>query len=123
MEIPKTPPPFRGRTARLPTTPLSSPFKFVPSLTKAVPVGNQLIVRGVLNRGDKKIDPVSTVELKIAEIRTINNSVRDIPVKVLPFSTRDVSTSCYIRLGPGLTSLDPNAEPRTDLLQLWIDAL
>ncbi|KAJ6631045.1 hypothetical protein B0H10DRAFT_1938611 [Mycena sp. CBHHK59/15] len=53
---------------------------------------------------------------------TTNTSVQDIPVVVSPFSTRDVSTSCYLHLHPSLISPDPKAEPRTDLLNYWIAA-
>jgi hypothetical protein len=122
MDTPRTPPPFKGRTARLPATTVT-PFKFDPALTKAVPHGNFLIIRGVYNTGDKKIDPVPIVQLKVAEVRTSNPAVRDTPVLVTPFSTCNVSTSCYLRLGPALISPDPGAEPRTDLLHDWINAL
>ncbi|KAJ7875280.1 hypothetical protein B0H14DRAFT_2568772 [Mycena olivaceomarginata] len=122
MDTPRTPPPFKGRTARLPATPVT-PFKFDPALTKAVPCGNFLIIRSVYNTGDKKINPVPIVQLKVAEICTSNPAIRDTPVIVTPFNTRDVSTSCYLRLGPALISPDPGAEPRTDLLHDWIDAL
>ncbi|KAJ7719160.1 hypothetical protein B0H14DRAFT_2262216, partial [Mycena olivaceomarginata] len=122
MDTPKHPPPFRGRVTCPPTSPVT-PFKFDPSLTKTVPAGNLLIIRGVLEKGSKKIDPTLIVTAKVAEIRTANPAVRDIPVVVSPFSTRDVSTSCYLKLGPALISPDPNAEPRTDLLHLWIAAL
>ncbi|KAJ6521362.1 hypothetical protein DFH09DRAFT_1331234 [Mycena vulgaris] len=119
-EPPRTPPPFQGRTARTPQTPCTP---FDRKLTKAIPAGNFLIVRGAHIAGNQKIDPVPLVERKIAEIRTSNASVRDIPVDVTPFSTRDVSTSCYIRLHPSLVSPDPKAEPRADLLLRWMDAL
>ncbi|KAJ6614765.1 hypothetical protein B0H10DRAFT_2221013 [Mycena sp. CBHHK59/15] len=94
---PKTPPPFRGCTTRLPQTPIS-PFKFNASLSKAIPAGNFLIIRGVFEHGAKKIDPVPTVELK---------------------HTRRL----YLRLAQSLVSLDPKAEPHTDLLHLWIEPL
>ncbi|KAJ7847448.1 hypothetical protein B0H14DRAFT_3675930 [Mycena olivaceomarginata] len=119
---PKTPPPFRGRTALLPQTPIS-PYKFDAFLSKAIPVGNFLIIRGVYERGAKKIDPVPTVILKVTELRTSNSELRDIPVHVTPLSTHDISTSCYLRLSGNLVDLDPKAEPRTDLLNLWIDPL
>ncbi|KAJ7843511.1 hypothetical protein B0H14DRAFT_2585653 [Mycena olivaceomarginata] len=122
MDTPKTPPPFRGRVARPPVSPVT-PFKFDPSLTKTIPARNLLIIRGVLEKGSKKIDPTSIVTAKVAKIRTANPAVRDIPVVVLPFSTWDVSTSCYFKLGPALISLDPNTESRTNFLHLWIAAL
>ncbi|KAJ7306872.1 hypothetical protein DFH08DRAFT_975672 [Mycena albidolilacea] len=122
MDTPKTPPPFRGRVAHPPTSPVN-PFKFDPSLTKTVPAGNLLIIRGVLEKGSKKIDPTLIITAKVAEIQMANPAVRDIPVVVSPFSTRDVSTSCYLKLGPALISPDPNAKPHTDLLHLWIAAL
>ncbi|KAJ6627161.1 hypothetical protein B0H10DRAFT_2210565 [Mycena sp. CBHHK59/15] len=102
---PKTPPPFHGRTTRLPQTPIS-PFKFNASLSKAIPAGNFLIIHGVFEHGAKKINPVLTVELKVAKIWTSNLAVRDIPVVVSP-----------------LVSLDPKAEPCTELLHLWIEPL
>ncbi|KAJ7851626.1 hypothetical protein B0H14DRAFT_2581294 [Mycena olivaceomarginata] len=81
MDTPRTPPPFKGRTARLPTTPVT-PFKFDPALTKAVPRGNFLIIRGVYNTGDKKINPVPIIQLKVAEIRTSNPAPSSPPTPV-----------------------------------------
>ncbi|KAJ6578580.1 hypothetical protein B0H10DRAFT_1963178 [Mycena sp. CBHHK59/15] len=119
---PKTPPPFRGCVACLPQTPCS-PFKFDPDLSKAIPAGNFLIIRGVHVPGHKKIDPIQIVEVKIAEIRSSNPAIHNIPVDVVPFSTRNVLTSCYLHLATSLVLPNLKAEPHTDLLQLWIDAL
>ncbi|KAJ7197671.1 hypothetical protein C8J57DRAFT_1637236 [Mycena rebaudengoi] len=119
---PKTPPPFRRRVLKDPITPVS-PFKFDPDLSKAIPAGNFLILRGVHTRGDRKIDPVPTVAAKLVELRQDIPTLNNIPVDIVPFSTRDVSTSCYLKLAASLTSPDPKAEPRTDLLTIWSDAI
>ncbi|KAJ6629082.1 hypothetical protein B0H10DRAFT_1939979 [Mycena sp. CBHHK59/15] len=116
---PKTPPPFHPRAPPSPST----PYHFNPVLAKAIPTGNYLILRGVYVANSKVIEPVAITTAKVAEIRTINASIRDIPLDISPISARNTSTSCYARLHPCLDPIDPSAEPRTDLLQLWINAL
>ncbi|KAJ7461041.1 hypothetical protein FB451DRAFT_1562916 [Mycena latifolia] len=116
---PRTPPAFRPRAPPSPAT----PFRFNPLLAQAIPAGNYLILRGVYAALSKVVQPVVIATAKIAEIHASNASVRDIPVNVFPISDRDTSTSCYVRLDPSMNPADPSAEPRTDLLNLWIRAL
>ncbi|KAJ6586555.1 hypothetical protein B0H10DRAFT_1961761 [Mycena sp. CBHHK59/15] len=116
---PKTPPPFRPRAPPSPST----PFRFNPVLARAIPAGNYLILRGVYVANSKVIEPVAIATAKIAEIRTTNASVRNIPIVISLISARDTSTSCYAHLDPSMNPADPSAEPRTDLLHLWIQAL
>ncbi|KAJ7157540.1 hypothetical protein C8R43DRAFT_840089, partial [Mycena crocata] len=116
---PTTPPPFRGRIIhQTPATP------FNPAMSKEpVPAGNFLVVRGVGSGDLTQNNPVMIVKEKISELAAADAVLQSIPVESFPVSTRDPTSTCYIRLHPSLEPKDPTAEPRADLLLLWLEKL
>jgi hypothetical protein len=88
--------------------------------------GCELIVRGI-GASETNSNAVALLETAIKTIQSMDPTLASIHIRVKPFNTRNEwSTTCYVHLDPCLnasTPLDNNAEPRCDLLVLWLTAL
>ncbi|KAK0485577.1 hypothetical protein EDD18DRAFT_1360903 [Armillaria luteobubalina] len=136
-----TPPTTPSTPSRLPPIshpPLSTPGRPPSPLNasdvanfsmQAVPVGCELIIRGITLEDGKTADEIicETLELKVQTRNDLtvvlndNNELYDITV--IPASSRRFSnnTFCYVRLSMPVAS--KQMEPRPDLLNLWIPVL
>ena len=79
------------------------------------------IIRGI-GANTCNSDPLKIVGNTIIQIRNANPDLATIPISINPFSTQHKTwqTSCYVNLAN--TSITSGTEPRTDLLQLWMNA-
>jgi hypothetical protein len=89
--------------------------------------GCKLIIQGV-GANKRNSDLVKIVEEAVSKIQKVNPDLASIPVIIKPFPTirADWTTSCYVHLSPSISPRsDTNieAEPRTDLLAMWMSAL
>lgn len=132
-QIPKTPPKKRSLPPFTPKTPMRVnghiPNRLIANDMSdiALAPGCTLIVRGI-GATKRNSDPVKLLEAAIAQINKTNPNLADIPLTVKPFSTRgDWSTTCYVQLNSRQIPKNPAEidilEPRSDLLQMWMNAL
>ncbi|KAF8163598.1 hypothetical protein B0H34DRAFT_696009 [Crassisporium funariophilum] len=124
--IPPTIPPYTPRTPMRLQRSIHSNREAEPTPISEITLasGCSLIVRGVgANKHDS--DPVKIMKDAIAETRQANTDLTNVNVIVKPFPNRgEWTTSCYIHLDPSLsTRLGTDAEPHTDLLEIWMVAL
>lgn len=122
---PKTPaaslPPVSPRAALL--SPHALDTISVRDVTLAPGCG--LIVRGI-GASETNSNAVVLLETAIKSIKHLDSTLAFIHVLVKPFPTRsrnEWSTSCYVHLDPCLNTSTLDAEPRCDLLLLWLTAL
>jgi hypothetical protein len=95
------------------------PFTPRPAMKTQMP---SLIIRGI-GANTRNSDPLKIVGDAINQIRNTNPDLATIPITINPFSPQHKTwqTSCYVNLTN--TSRTSGTEPRTDLLQLWMNAL
>jgi hypothetical protein len=118
-------PPFSPRTPlrkRAPPSQDSGENGITPIKDVTLASGASLIVRGV-GANKKNSDPVKLMIEAIAKIRTGNQTLTPIVVKPFNPSRNDWTTTCYIHMDPSISSRTAESEPRTDLLQLWMNEL
>ncbi|KAJ7143110.1 hypothetical protein C8R43DRAFT_1130899 [Mycena crocata] len=123
---PKTPPPFKKRTIQTHTldSPIStSPRKIHNVAGTILPKGNKLIVRGAYAADATTHDPIRLIQASVDRLKK-EPLLESIPVNIIPFSDRFPSAAtAYITLDSTLASMDPEAEPRCDLLEIWKEKL
>ncbi|KAJ7441721.1 hypothetical protein FB451DRAFT_986123, partial [Mycena latifolia] len=91
-----------------------------------LPKGNKLIIRGayITDATVTLHDPTRLVQTAVDKLSRANPLLQTIPITVVPFSDKFPSQStAYINLHHTLNSLDPDDEPRCDLLDSWRLAL
>ena len=113
-------PPFTPRPAMKTQTPRTPGITPIRDITLA-PLPS-LIIRGI-GANTRNSDPLKIVGNAINQIRNANPDLATIPITINPFSPQHKTwqTSCYVNLTN--TSRTSGTEPRTDLLQLWMNAL
>ena len=117
-------PPFSPRTPlRKRTTPFQEPGETDHTPIKDITLasGASIIVRGV-GANKKNSDPVKLMNDAIGKIRTANQTLTSVIVKPFP-SRGEWTTTCYIHIDPNTLSRTTESEPRTDLLELWMNEL
>jgi hypothetical protein len=110
------PPPFKPR---------SRTIKHVDPLPQTrdalFPVGNELLIRGVLDKGKPLEDPVIAVREFVDSMCDSDPELASFAINVLPFKfgSRDPTTSCYLALDWSEENPRDISVPRFDLLDLW----
>ncbi|KAJ7220470.1 hypothetical protein GGX14DRAFT_388904 [Mycena pura] len=106
-------------------THLPLPYPHVNSTSPPIlPKGNKLIIRGAYIADSTNHDPVRLVQKAVDHLKVSVPSLTSVPVVVIPFSEKFQSVStAYMVLHPSLASMEPEAEPRCDLLELWMQEL
>ncbi|KAJ7671023.1 hypothetical protein B0H17DRAFT_1141662 [Mycena rosella] len=123
---PKTPPPFRKRAIQIHDSPLPpvTPAKSDILENVILPKGNKLIVRGAYIPDAVTHNPVALFKASVDKLSRVDPFLESALVTVIPFSDRFANSAVtYIVLHPSLTPLDPDTEPRCDLLEDWKTAL
>ncbi|KAJ7491045.1 hypothetical protein FB451DRAFT_630118 [Mycena latifolia] len=122
---PRSPPPFRRQPVVAPDSPFppGSPRKKLVPNEIVLPKGNKLIVRGAYVSEASTHDPVRLVKASVDKLST-DALLETIPVTVVPFSDQfQNSSTAYVALHYSLNPVDPEDEPRWDLLEHWKIAL
>ncbi|KAJ7146760.1 hypothetical protein C8R44DRAFT_973402 [Mycena epipterygia] len=122
----RSPPPFRRRTIRIPDSPApsGSPRKRIEVSDIVLPKGNKLVLRGVYDTDAATHDPIRLAIASVDKLSAAEPLLDSIPVTVVPFSDKFPNTSMvYLTLHNSLNPLEPDDEPRCDLLENWKNAL
>ena len=135
ISLPSTPTRNRSQPSisvfspRAPIQNVPSPrLRLTTSVTKnaVLPTGFDLIVRGIGARKNHS-DTVKLLQTAIESIKGNSPELTEVPITVKQFNTRgDWTTTAYVHLDTRTLpkpTLQSENEPRTDLLQLWKEAL
>ncbi|KAF8953176.1 hypothetical protein BDZ97DRAFT_1873597 [Flammula alnicola] len=118
-------PPFSPRTPlRKRMTPIQDPGdeEHTPIKDVTLASGASVIIRGV-GANKKNSDPVQLMNDAINKIRAANPTLAQIIVKPFNASRSEWTTICYIIVDPSILAGTTETEPRTDLLELWMNEL